>query len=269
MQGLAARLDESASVPAESALPHHDRVPTPGYGRRELLVLALAVAALTAALYGRAWQFGWHWDDYHQVRPYRASEVAAALHGSWDPLGPEASFFRPLTVAWFALRFWLFGFAAPAYHATSLLLLAVCALLAGSLLVRLTGSRGRGVAAAGLLLLHPGTPDALAIWAANQPHLFALLIVLGSAHWVLAREPGTYSQWLPGLFAVCLSLGFKEDGLGLLFWLPAVLAARQQRWPRPQFILVLFTVAALLVLGRGVLLGELGGTRPSSSASRN
>lgn len=219
----------------------------------------MLAAVVTGVLYGRTLWFGWHWDDYHQVRPYSAGEVTAGFHGPWDPQGPEAAFFRPLTVAWFGVRFWLLGFSAPAYHGVSLLLLVACAVLASRFVTLLTDSSGAGVAAAVLLLVHPVTPDSLAVWAANQPHLFALLIALASANWVLVREPDTLAQWLPGLGAVCLSFGFKEDGLALLFWLPAVLAVRQRRWPRVQFVLLLLVVAAGLVLARWALLGELGG----------
>jgi hypothetical protein len=247
--------DDTPSGKGLAAAP----APRREHDRRWRWVLALAVAALTAGLYGRTLQFGWHWDDYHQVRPYTRAEVADAFHGPWDPGGPEATFYRPLTVVWFALRFELFGFSSAAHHTTSLVLLAACAWLAGLLAARLTDSRGAGAAAAALLLLHPVTPDSLAVWVANQPHLFALLIALFGANWVLAREPATYVQWLPGLLAVCLSFGFKEDGLMLLFWLPALLAARQRRLPRLRFVFVVLATAVLLVVLRDALLGELGG----------
>lgn len=227
--------------------------------RRHLSWWVVCGVVLTASLYARALWFGWHWDDYHQVRSYSVAEVLASFHGSWEPRGTEAVFLRPLTVTWFALRFCLSGFSAPACHAIGLVLLAACAVQMARLAERLTDSPGAGLAAGGLFLLHPVTPDSLAVWAANQPHLLALLVALTSAIWVLKRQPATYAQWLPGLLAVCATFGLKEDGLALLFWLPAVLGSQQGRWPRARFLLVVLVVAVGLVLARGLLLGELGG----------
>lgn len=231
----------------------------PAESRRYSTLLVVGTLLVVTGLYGRTLWFGWHWDDYHQVRPYSVADILASFHGSWDPRGPEAAFYRPLTVTWFALRYWLFGASAPAFHAVSLLLLAACAVQMAGLASRLTNSPRAGLAAAGLFLLHPVTPESLAVWAANQPHLFTVLVALTSAIWVLERQPATYAQWLPGLLAVCVTFAFKEDGLALLFWLPAVLAVRQSRWPSLRFVLVLLVVAIGLAAARGLLLGELGG----------
>jgi len=75
------------------------------------VLIAAAVAA--AVLYGRTLHFGFDWDDYHFVRSYAPSDVAAAYTGTWDPRGIEAPFYRPATIALFATRGWILSSLPP------------------------------------------------------------------------------------------------------------------------------------------------------------
>jgi 4-amino-4-deoxy-L-arabinose transferase-like glycosyltransferase len=90
------------------------------------------------------------------VRPWSTAELLQVLHGSWDPSGIESSFYRPLTVYLYALRFGVFGLNGVAQHAISLIGMAICAVLAGVFVERETESRRAGLIAAGLYAIHPG-----------------------------------------------------------------------------------------------------------------
>src|SRR6476619_6673052 len=96
---------------------------------RRLSIAVGAMAAIAGAgtvfVHGATAEYGFFWDDYHLVRPYPAAEVAASFHGPWDATGVEAAFYRPLTVAFFALRFKAFGYDAGPYHCLSLALFAL------------------------------------------------------------------------------------------------------------------------------------------------
>src|SRR5262249_59850488 len=93
------------------------------------LCLIVIAGALTAALYRDTLRDGFYYDDYHFVRPHALTEVVHAFRGPWDATGIEVPFYRPLTVAYFALRFEALGYNAVAYHALSLSLFALAAAL--------------------------------------------------------------------------------------------------------------------------------------------
>ncbi len=98
----------------------------------------LIILIVTYLIFGRALDYGYHWDDYHIARPWSLGEVLGTFAGSWDPLGLEPAYFRPLTVISFALNWWTWAFNPFGYHLTNLLLhlgviLLLISLLTGSL----------------------------------------------------------------------------------------------------------------------------------------
>ena len=76
--------------------------------------LALLSACLSLILYRHTLVYGFDYDDYHFVRPYSVQDVLDTFHGPWDASGIEVPFYRPLTIAFFALRFEAFGLNAVA-----------------------------------------------------------------------------------------------------------------------------------------------------------
>jgi hypothetical protein len=98
-----------------------------------LRVVAISALALlgSLAVYGKTASYGFSYDDYHFVRPFSSAEVFGAWHGSWDASGIEARFYRPLTTAFMALRFEVFGINATAYRWLTLGMFAAAAALCG------------------------------------------------------------------------------------------------------------------------------------------
>jgi hypothetical protein len=95
-----------------------------GFFRRaaEAIGILAAAAAATSLLYRSTLHYGFHYDDYYFIKPYTRAEVLATFAGSWDHSGIMVPFYRPLTIAFFAFRFELFGLNAVAHHALSLTL---------------------------------------------------------------------------------------------------------------------------------------------------
>src|SRR5690349_5195344 len=80
---------------------------------------AVLVFALACALFLRTTTFGLYWDDNHHARPWTLSEVLSTFHGSFDPLGIEPAYYRPLLVVTFALDWAIWGWDAWGYHLTN------------------------------------------------------------------------------------------------------------------------------------------------------
>ncbi len=228
----------------------------------------------TWLVHGTTLHYGFDYDDYHFLRPYTPAEVLATFHGPWDLTGIEAKFYRPLTVVLYAVRFWLFGLNATAYHAVSLTLFAGVASLTGWLVYRLTA---RAVAAAMAVLLvvaHPAMPYSLVAWVTNQMHLAQTLIALSAFLWWHAVRTRPVVWWLPLLVFGIAAFMVKEDGLMLL---PAIVIvhaiARRVAEPELQPVPWVFaSLSGLLVVGllawRSTVLGELGGYgRPTYHAA--
>ena len=234
---------------------------------RLLRLAAIAATAITAAfvLYGATLHYGFHYDDYYFIKPYSRAEVLATFSDSWDHSGIMVPFYRPLTIAFYALRFDLFGLNAVAHHAVSLTLFALCATLAGALAARMTGMTLAGVIAALTFAVHPAMPYAQAAWITNQMHLLSSLIVLSGLlwwHWVASKS---LAWWLPLLVFAVAAFMVKEDNIMLL---PAVITLHWLRrrlldrtlTPVPRaFVVSAAAVAVGLILLRHEALGVLGG----------
>jgi hypothetical protein len=235
-------------------------------------VLAVVCAAATWGLYRETLGYGFDYDDYHFVRPYSAAEVAHTFSGSWDTQGIERPFFRPLTIAAFALRFDRLGLNARAYHALSLLLFGLAALLAGLSVERITNRWSAGLAAAAVFAVHPAMPYALVAWVTNQMHLVEIVIVLVAILWWSVVRGRRVVWWLPLLLAAAAAFLVKEDGVMLV---PAILALHALRRrllepdlpaaPRAFVIASLGLLAALVAIRARALSGPGGYGWPSGS----
>lgn len=241
--------------------------------RSVVLVLAVLAAAVggSVALYSPTLAHGFLWDDYHQVHPFSTDDVLRAFAHSWDPTGIEAAFYRPLAVAWFAARFEWFGLNAPAYHAVSIALFAIDALLLAVLAARLTNNRTALIAVV-LFVAHPSFPPSLVNWAANQPHLLQLqVLLLGAVWWTVCRSRSAV-WWIPILVAQVVAFLIKEDGIMLFPAIVALQALSRLRWTEsrilpPLPVLVGGGVIGIgLVWGRSLALQGLGGYHGVPSA---
>lgn len=227
--------------------------------------LALLVAAAVVAVYGSTVDYPLSYDDYHQVRPYTFAEVAASFGGNWDVTAIEKPFYRPLTVAFYALRFDLLGVNERAYRILSLLMLASAGTLLGWAVLALSGRTGTACAAAVLFAVHPAVPYSLASWATNQMHLLAMLLFLtGLLIWVLAPA-GRSWPWVALIAVQVLLFLVKEDGimfapvLLLLHGTRALSTSGRWAWPPLPALTVLLGLVVVLPLWRYVALGQLGG----------
>jgi hypothetical protein len=231
-----------------------------------LLLIAAAAAATTLALYLPTLRYGFDYDDYHFVRPHAAAEVLNAFSGPWDPTGIEVALYRPLTVAWFALRFELLGLNAVACHAVSLALFAAAAALFGVFVLRISGGRTlTALLGTAVFAAHPSMPYALVCWTTNQMHLLATMTVLLALLWWTVARGRPLRWWLPLIPLQGVAFLVKEDGIMLL---PAVIVLHglhrrivaEQTPPAPRAFLAMaaLTLAAAVAV-RSMALGGLGG----------
>ncbi len=227
-----------------------------------LLVLGFAISA---TIYHDTIADGFFYDDYHFVRPYSMAELATAFHGTWDPTHIEVPFYRPLTVAFFAARFLVFGFNGPAYHWTSIALFGVLAMLVGVFLWRLTGQRHLAILATALVAVHPAMVRSLAAWVTNQMHLVeALLVFAAYVTWFSVRRAPP-ARWSLILVPAVAALFVKEDAVMLL--ISVVLVHTLYRHlvdrslpPVPVWVLAAaFVIPAAFAWMRYEMLGGLGG----------
>ena len=225
-------------------------------------------------MYSHTIGYGFDYDDYHFIRPYPAAELRAAFSGPWDPAGIEVPFYRPLTIAFYAARFQLFGLNSEAHHAVSLALFALAAMLLGMFVWQCT--RRIAVAALGtvLFVVHPAMPYSLVAWITNQMHLIeAIVVLLGLNWWFVVRWKGT-AWWIPLLGLAAAAFLIKEDGIMLL---PVVVGMHWlRRWtvepelPHPPltFLMAAVGLLAALLWTRASALEGLGGYgRPTLSTA--
>ena len=223
------------------------------------------VAAATIGMYGSTLGYGFHYDDYHFVRPYPAAEIGASFHGPWDPAGIEVPFYRPLTIVLYAVRFHYFGVNASAYHGLSLGMFGAAAWLFGMLAWRLSSHASVGLLAAAFFVLHPSMPYAAVAWVTNQMHLLQLLVVFAALHWWALVRARPAAWWMPLLAFEVAALMVKEDGV-MLVPVILVLHALRRRIAEPDlpraplaFVLAAAGVGAAFLAFRSHALGGIGG----------
>ena len=192
-------------------------------------------------------------------------------------------FYRPLTVAFSALRFELFGLNAVAHHVVSLVLFALAAALVGRLVLRVD------VAAASARASSPCSSSSSirpwrtrwSAWITNQMHLLQMLVLLFAIAVVGSPSaPGASPGGCRSCASPSSSFLIKEDGVMLL---PAIIALHEIRRrtiePGLRAVPVMFVVlsalaiAALIAVVRMLALGEFGGygrptlsTRPGTTS---
>ena len=236
--------------------------------RRRGLWLLLPAGLGVAVTYADSLHLGLWWDDYQWLRPWTWSQLAAAFHGSWEPDAVFQVYYRPLTTAYVALAFHLFGLNAWAHHLVSIVELLLCAWMTALFVQRETGLGSWAAIAALLYGVHPAVAHADGPWFFQQSHLLgSLIVLLALMHWQRCRARPSVRTWWPVGALTVVGFLIREDGLMLAPALVMLQAARARVLgdvPRPTRALVVGT--ALLVAGlvglRFMLLGEIGGEGP-------
>lgn len=160
--------------------------------------------------YGRAFDYGFFWDDYHIARPWTASEIANAFAGTWDSLGLEPAYFRPLTVLSFGVDWALWSFEPGGYHLTNLWLHTATALLLYTLMRRLR--LNWSVALVGALFFVILPPNvATADWISQRSDSLAAIFMLTGLLAFEIYQGSSKIRWLVGAnLALILALCSKE-----------------------------------------------------------
>jgi hypothetical protein len=222
--------------------------------RPYFLICALSLVG-SALLYGRTLTYGFDWDDYHFMLPYTLQEVREAWSGPWDARADiEPAFYRPVTIAFYAARIWLFGFNPMALHALSVLLFAIANGLLVWWMIGLGLSHQATLAGTLIFLTHPAMATSAVAWITSQMHLLQLLLVLSAL--ILATAGSQRWPWLVGLQIVTLLV--KEDGIVLAPAVAAVWLVRGER-VRPGWIAASAGTMLAFIGLRTWALGGLGG----------
>jgi hypothetical protein len=232
---------------------------------RALGVYAVLAALLVLLVHGMTLRYGFDYDDYHSIRPHSVAEVKQTFSGTWDATGIEVKFFRPLTVVLYALRFHFFGLNSEAYHALSLVMFCLAAVLFGLLARAFFDSMSAGTWAIAAFVVHPAMPYSAVAWITNQMHVLQLLVVLSALLWWFVVRRRSAAWWLPLVLFELAALMVKEDGVMLvpvilvLHWLRRATAERDLPHPPWAFIAVAAAAGAALLYYRGQVLRGLGG----------
>ena len=234
-------------------------------GWKSVVFLSTLALVGTLSVYGRTASFGFSYDDYHFVRPYTSAELVGAWSGSWDPTQIESPFYRPLTTAFMALRFEVFGINAAAYRWLTLSMFAAAAALCGLWIFRVAGSTCAAVLGTLWFCSYPTFAYSLAGWVMHQMHLVEVILVLAALLWWWHCKSRPLRWWLPLLVMQVAVMLVKEDGAMLT---PAVLGLHvlyrfivNRDLPYPPVLFSAAGIAAVLgfFMVRSVFLGGMGG----------
>jgi len=198
----------------------------PGRAARSDRWLALGVALCSALLFATLIDNGFVLDDAQRIRDNPSirslANVSRFFASDFGEPFARLGLYRPLVTTSYALNHAVGGLDPRGYLAVGLLLHAANAALALLLLVRWTGSRAVGVAAACLFAAHAVHAEVLANVASGRPELLAAFFGLLSLYTApcpaRAAEPRTLRPASLACFA--LALASKESAITLLAVLP-------------------------------------------------
>ena len=190
-----------------------------GSSKRQAVLLAVALAVVTVALYFPATHHPFvNFDDdaYVTANPHIKSGLG------WDTIGwafstSYAGNWHPLTWVSHALDWQLFGADPSGHHDTSIVLHALNAVLLYWVLLRATGGAGRSFMVAALFALHPVNVESV-VWIAERKNLLSmtfLLLALG-AYDCYARKSGI-ARYLMVALLFALGLMAKPQIITLPF----------------------------------------------------
>jgi hypothetical protein len=234
-------------------------------GRTAILALLLGVVATLPYLASLRGDFVF--DDLSAIKNNQVVQApldpeALLTTGFWgDTIGLRAGTYRPLTVLTFWLD-WRVGAGAPwAFHASNLVLYALCVATVFVALRSRFRERGLALLATGLFALHAVHSENVASIVGRAD---VIALPLAVAAWALARSPRVVPAVASGLLLL-LGLLAKETAIAVLplVWLEDLFKLDPGRAPRPRvrrFALGSCTLATLAYLG--LRLQALGGMGP-------
>lgn len=158
---------------AESSTP--EQRPVRGFDW-ETLQSAAGLAVLVAIFYWPTLNNGFVWDDNEYVQNNPQLRSVEGLYNIWFKLGAVPQYY-PLVHTTFWIEYQAWGLRTAGYHATNLILHAVCAILVWRLLVRLAVP-GAWVAAA-IFAVHPVEVETVA-WVSERKNVLSCVLALGS-----------------------------------------------------------------------------------------
>ena len=177
---------------------------------RRTLLVALGLAALTAAVFAPAFRCGWvNYDDHDYVteNPQVHSGLSAANAG-WAFSTFHQANWHPLTWLSLQLDASLWGLNASGYHLTNVLIHALNAALLFVALRALTGAFWRSAAVALLFAIHPLRVESVA-WVSERKDVlsasFGLLALWAYAGYVQRRSAVRYAAVAVALAASLMS----------------------------------------------------------------
>ncbi|MBM3324002.1 hypothetical protein FJY69_11080, partial [candidate division WOR-3 bacterium] len=229
---------------------------------RLLSAVALIAPALAAILlYAPSLKFGFVWDDRPLV--VENPEVAGAnplplfarsFTHSWSErgLGPHA-YYRPLVTMSFWLDHRLWRLNPAGYHLTNVILNALCAGLVAALAAVLLKSAWPALFAGLLFALHPAHVESVAFISGRTDLMMALFLLLALLSLVRTRNLPA-SATLYALALLCKEAAILFPVLAFLY------LARGARRPVWRFGFALVAVAAIYLIGRGLILHGPGPT---------
>lgn len=144
--------------------------PLPGGEGAQAAALALALVALTVAVYAPVRSFDFvSYDDWELVRDNPALRAGLTVEGLKEAFSTRFHYYNwvPLTSLSYLLDYELYGLAPGGYHATSLALHLLATLLLFGALRRLCGALGPSAFAAAVFALHPLHVEAVA-WISSR-----------------------------------------------------------------------------------------------------
>ena len=228
----------------------------------------IGLAALAAIVALPSLANGFVYDDIPIIVENPLVHQLGALDAWRSSYWPVGELYRPLTLQLFSLQ-WALGGGRPwIFHAVSLLLVALTAVMVYRLAARLLPEAG-AIAAGALFAVHPVHVEAVASVVGQSEMLSAVFALFAVERYIRWREPGGLTARRRIALAGCtlLAIAAKETG----YVVPLLLAAAECCRPRRdrRGVTEVFALqAAAVVLGLVVrfnTLGSLAGTLPSAS----
>jgi hypothetical protein len=242
-------------------------------GQLRPAVAAALVALVATGVFANTLGNAFVWDDAYNVvanPAIRSFEGVLGLfsssvadHSNTEQLrGMNSSYWRPLTIASYALEYALFGLRPAVYHATNVLLHGAASLLVlalgMSLFSRPEGGVGPGVLLGALLFaVHPLHTEAVCVVTYRSDLLAGLAVLGGLLLWVRGSQRGGAVErravllWVPLVYAAGLCSKEMAVSLPLLVVLWDLSAGAAERRPLWQ---IAGRAAPLLLLLGGYLL---------------
>ncbi|MFD2112885.1 tetratricopeptide repeat protein [Thiorhodococcus fuscus] len=241
---------------------------------RRLPALIIAAITLTALTYWPAIDAQYVWDDWQLFANNPALRVPKLFwQALFEPILPGTAYIRPVTLASFALEFWLSGVNSAISHAVNISLHLANSLLVGLIAIRLTANREFKARAWRVLLatlvysLHPALIEPVT-WISGRFDLLVTFFVLLAVWGYLAIDGWRRDLWVTICFlfaalskemaatlpALLLLLYLGQQG-SLTPWRTLIISFfRSREW---RLYSLLAATAALILMLRYALLGQI------------